>query len=112
MAARYELFKGIDKQFYFRLIAVNGEQILRSEGYVSKQGAKNGISSVKVNSPLDEQYERKTSTNDQYYFVLKGGNWEIIGVSQMYTTRDARETGIASVKANGPDAPTHDLTGE
>jgi hypothetical protein len=112
MAARYELFKGIDKQFYFRLIAANGEQILRSEGYVSKQGAKNGISSVKVNSPLDGQYEREVATNDKYYFVLKGGNWEIIGVSQMYTTRDARETGIASVKANGPDAPTHDLTGE
>ena len=112
MAARYELFKGIDKQFYFRLIAENGEQILRSEGYVSKQGAKNGISSVKVNSPLDGQYEREVATNDKYYFVLKGGNWEIIGVSQMYTTRDARETGIASVKANGPDAPTHDLTGE
>ncbi len=112
MAARYELFKGIDKQFYFRLIAANGEQILRSEGYVSKQGAKNGISSVKVNSPLDGQYEREVATNDKYYFVLKGGNWEVIGVSQMYTTRDARETGIASVKANGPDAPTHDLTGE
>jgi len=112
MAARYELFKGTDKQFYFRLIAENGEQILRSEGYVSKQGAQNGINSVRVNSPLDGQYEREVATNDKYYFVLKGGNWEVIGVSQMYTTREARETGIASVKANGPHAPVHDLTEE
>lgn len=110
MAARYELFKGNDDQFYFRLIAANGEQIIRSEGYVSKQGAQNGINSVRVNSPLDARYERKDSLNYQYYFVLKGGNWEVIGVSQMYTTRDGRETGITSVKANGPVAPVHDLT--
>ena len=111
MAARYELFKGVKGQFYFRLIAGNGEQILQSEGYVSKQGAQNGINSVRVNSPLDARYERKESLNHQYYFVLRsGGNWEVIGVSETYTTPNARETGIASVKANGPVAPIIDLT--
>ncbi|TDP30771.1 hypothetical protein DEU29_11554 [Idiomarina aquatica] len=110
MAARYELFEGIDEQFYFRLIAANGETILRSEGYVAKQGAENGISSVRANSPHDNRYEKRISSNDKYYFVLKSGNWEIIGMSQMYTTVQARDKGIASVKANGPVAPIIDLT--
>lgn len=110
MAARYELFNGANSQFYFRLLAENGEQILRSEGYVSKQGAQNAISSVRANSPHDNRYEKRTSSNDNYYFVLKSGNREIIGMSQMYTTAQARDKGIASVKANGPVAPIIDLT--
>jgi len=110
MAARYELFKGVNGQFYFRLIAENGEQILQSEGYVSKQGVQNGISSVRANSPHDNRYEKRASSNDNYYFALKSGNREIIGMSQMYTTAQARDKGIASVKTNGPVAPTIDLT--
>ncbi len=47
---RYELFEGSNGQFYWRLKARNGQIILQSEGYVSKQGAGNGVSSCTVNS--------------------------------------------------------------
>lgn len=112
MSACYELFQGTDDQYYFRLKAANGEIILQSEGDQAKQGAETGISSVRVNSPLDERYENRTSVNSKYYFVLKASNEKVIGASQMYTTTQGGDKGIASVKANGADAPTHDLTGE
>ena len=48
--SRYKLFRGEDKQFYFNLRGANNQIVLQSEGYVTKQGAMNGINSVKRNA--------------------------------------------------------------
>lgn len=48
--ARYELFYSSDK-YWFRLKAANGETILASQGYTSKESCLNGIESVKMNAP-------------------------------------------------------------
>jgi len=45
---KFQIFKGRDAQFYFRLRAGNGEVICASEGYVSKQGCRKGIEAVKT----------------------------------------------------------------
>lgn len=111
MSACYEIFRSSqNSQYYFRLKAGNGEIILQSEAYLGKDGAQNGIQSVRQHSPHDHYYERKLSSRSQPYFVLKASNGQIIGASQMYSTAAARDTGIASVKANGPSAPVVDLT--
>ena len=80
---KFQIFMGSDDQFYFRLRAKNGETILQSEGYKEKSGCNNGIRSVKENASIDGRYERRESSNDQFYFVLKAANGEIIGVSEM-----------------------------
>jgi uncharacterized protein YegP (UPF0339 family) len=110
MSAHYELKSAAGKQFMFNLKAANGEVILTSENYKEKEGALNGIESVRINSPLDGQFERKTSKSDQPYFVLKAKNHEVIGKSEMYSSTSAMEKGIESVKKNGPVATTNDLT--
>ena len=48
--ARYELFYSSDK-YWFRLKARNGETILASQGYTTKESCINGIESVKENAP-------------------------------------------------------------
>jgi uncharacterized protein YegP (UPF0339 family) len=83
---------------------------LTSERYKAKASAENGIASVKANAPDNARYERKTSTTKQEYFVLKAKNGEIIGTSEMYSSTQARETGIEAVKRDAPTAPTQDLT--
>ena len=94
----------------FNLKAANGEIILTSETYKSKDAALNGIDSVKKNSALDEQYERKKSASSQPFFVLKARNYEIIGRSETYSSDGAMEKGIDSVKKNGPVATVNDIT--
>ena len=47
-------------------------------------------------------FELSKSSDDQYRFVLKAGNGEIILTSELYTTKGAAEKGIASVQANSP----------
>jgi uncharacterized protein len=101
---KFEVKTGKDSQFYFNLTAKNGQVILSSQGYKSKQGCENGIESVKKNSQIDDHFERKEAKDGQVYFVLLAGNKEPIGKSEMYTTKAAMENGISSVKENAPKA--------
>ena len=47
-------------------------------------------------------FELSKSSNDQFRFVLKAGNGEVILTSELYTTRASAENGIASVRTNSP----------
>lgn len=107
---RFELRRSnANHQYFFRLIAGNGEITLSSESYANEQACRGGINSVKRNAPFEERYERKLN-NGSYTFILKAANGEIIGRSESYTSAAVRDNGIASVKRDAPDAPIVDLT--
>ncbi|MBS1820630.1 MAG: YegP family protein [Acidobacteria bacterium] len=110
MASHYELKSAANGQFMFNLKAGNGEIILTSESYKSKESALNGIESMKNNAADDAQYERKKAISSQPFFVLKAKNHEVIGRSEMYSSDGAMEKGIESVKKNGPAATTNDIS--
>ena len=109
MPIHYDL-KRSGTQFMFNLKAANGETILTSERYTTKQNAQGGIASVKSNAPHDARYRRLTATNGQAYFTLSAGNGETIGTSETYSSPAARDNGVNWVRLNGPDAPTVDNT--
>lgn len=88
----------------FNLKAGNGQVILTSQSYASMDGCKNGIESVRKNSQDDGQFERKTAKDGSPFFTLNATNGQVIGKSEMYSSTDAMENGIASVKKNAPDA--------
>ncbi len=104
--------------FKFDLKAGNGETIITSEVYSSKDACLNGVNSVKKNCvggvedqtvqpvvevkhPKFEMYEDKAG---EYRFRLKAGNGEIIAVSEGYKAKSGCENGIESVKKNAPEA--------
>ncbi len=47
-------------------------------------------------------YELRQNDKQQFSFVLKAGNGEIILSSQQYEHKDSAENGIASVQKNSP----------
>jgi uncharacterized protein YegP (UPF0339 family) len=110
MAGKFELKASKSGQFMFNLKAGNGQVILTSEMYKQKASAQNGIESVKKHAPNDDNFERKTSKREEPFFVLKASNGQVIGMSEMYSSKSAMEKGIASVKKNAPDAKVEDLT--
>lgn len=110
MAGKFELKSAKSGQFHFNLLAGNGQIILQSEMYESKASALNGIESIKKNAGTEERYERLVSKSSKPYFVIKAGNHQVIGQSQMYESEASRDNGIESVKKNGPDAELVDLT--
>lgn len=109
--AKFYIKKQVNNEFYFILNSSNNKTILKGEGYTTKQNCINGINSVKVNSPFDSRYDRKTTwSGGQYYFVLKSINGQPIGMSEMYNSLQGRENGINAVKRDAPNAPIVDLT--
>lgn len=110
MAGKYDLKKSSNGKFMFNLKAGNGQIILTSEMYEAKSGAENGIESVRKNGGEEKRFERRESKKKEPYFVLKAGNGQVIGRSEMYSSNAAMENGIASVMKNAADAKTDDQT--
>jgi len=109
MAGYYTLFKSEKSgEWYFNLKAGNHETILQSEGYTSRAGAENGIDSVRENGTEAARFDRRESSVPNYWFVLKAGNGQIIGKSEMYPDARSRDKGIESVKTNAPTTEVKD----
>lgn len=106
---KYVLKRSTNQQFVWVLYAVNGEVILSSETYVTKQSAANGIASSK-RSVTDSNFSRKTATTQQPYFLQVAINAEPLGRSEMYNSLQARENGIGAVKRDAPIAEIEDIT--
>ena len=83
--------------FYFSLVAKNGEPILSSEGYLTKDGALNGIRSISENGTDIFNFEIRNSKDNKFYFVVKASNNKIIGTSEMYDEKESASVGIQSV---------------
>lgn len=97
--SRFETFKGNDGEFYFHLVAGNGEKVLQSQGYASLASAKAGIDSVKTNGLADTRYLVREAVDGSHYFVLTATNGRIIGLSEMYASKANAERGVATVQA-------------
>ena len=111
MPGTFEVKKAKDGQTYFHLKAANGEIILASEMYKAKEGALNGVDSVKKNAPIAERYAKMTSKDGKFYFTLKAGNSQVIGNSEMYESEKSRDEGIDSVMRNAPAAKLVEVAG-
>jgi len=112
MAGKFTLKKTDKGNFVFNLKASNGQVILTSQPYSDRRGAMNGIESARKNGGADANFECRTASNGQFYFVLKAANTQIIGQSEMYAAKASMENGIASVMRNVPAAVLQDLTAE
>lgn len=108
--AKFEITKDKSGEYRFNLKAGNGQIVLSSEGYTTKDACNNGINSVKKNALEDARFDRKESKSGQPCFTLKAGNGQVIGTSEMYSSTAAMENGIASVKKNAPEASIEDLS--
>ena len=110
MPGKFELKKTRNGKFTFNLKAVNGRVILTSQTYKTKAAAKNGIKSVCTNCSKDARFEQKTSKKGEPYFVLLASNKQVIGKSEMYSSKTSMINGIASVKKSAPSAKIDDLS--
>ena len=106
----FDVNKSKADDFYFVLKAGNGEAVLTSEMYKTKDSANLGIASVQVNSGADARYERAKAADGRFHFSLKADNHQLIGSSQLYATEGSRDAGIKSVQENGKSKTIKDNT--
>lgn len=110
MAGTFELKKDAKGKYMFNLKAANGEVVLTSESYSSKDAAQGGIASVIKNAAADKNFERKKSSDGKPYFSLKSAdNGQILGRSEMYSSEAAMEKGIKAVTSAAAGAKTKEV---
>ena len=98
-SAYFETFQGLDGRHYFNLMASNGENVLRSQGYTALASAKDGIASVLANGFDKRNFEVLEAKNGDFYFNLKADNGEVIGTSELYASKTSAERGARTVRA-------------
>jgi len=97
--ARAQIEAGASNQFRFNIFAANGQIVLSSESYTTEAAAWNGAFAVQDAAANDASFTIKTATDGRFYFTLTADNGQVVGVSQMYTTKAAAQSGITSVKS-------------
>ena len=106
----FELYQGSDEAFRFRLQVPGAGNVLKSEGYRSRNGASNGIASVVRNAVNDARFDRIETASGRYMFNLKAGNHRIIGSSRPYASAREMESEIELLKRCVAAAETRDMT--
>jgi hypothetical protein len=97
--AKFELYQDQTGDHRFRLIAEAGTELLTSERYRSKKGARNGVEVVRRNAPNDSRYARIQTDSGLPMFNLIGGNHQVVATSLPYQSSSAMEHALAMVKA-------------
>jgi uncharacterized protein YegP (UPF0339 family) len=115
----YKLLQAESGDWYFNLVAKNGEIIGTSELYRTKTIANKAISTVKALVIKDLRTEAaatggaKFSTfkglDSKTYFHLQAANGEIVLQSEAYSSKSAALTGVESVRTNGRDAEAYEI---
>lgn len=120
-AGRFETFQGKDKQYYFQLLAGNGESVLRSEGYTTLANAKKGITSAKKNGVKASAFKVLATDDGEAYFNLVAANNEVLATSETYASKSnatraidavVRVIASASTAAADPGAKFETFKGE
>lgn len=110
MAGKFVLKTAKNGEFFFSLIAGNGENVGKSETYKAKASAKNGIASVQKNAADMNKYVIKEGSNGKFYLSLKAGNGEIILTGQGYASESGAEKGREAIARAADGAEIIDET--
>lgn len=109
--------KPVATGYKFDLLAGNGQVVATSEVYETEAACRKGIRSVCASAqkakladltaeerlPTNPRFELFTDRAGAYRFRLRSRNGQVVAVSEGYTTREACENGIESVKRNTVD---------
>jgi hypothetical protein len=107
---RFETFAGLDKQFYFRLRAGNGEVVLSSEGYSQRTSASRGILSVRAHGRDRGSFEVVAAQDGKYGLRLVARNGEILARGETYASKYNAERAadrIVEMLGDGVSAETN-----
>lgn len=97
MSGRFEIVenKGI---YTFELIAYNSERVLYSEEFNSAASCIEAILTLQENAAYESRFEKRSTHNQQYYFLIRQGNGKIIATSSLFWSANSRDYTILVVK--------------
>ncbi len=111
MTAHFDL-KRISTRFKFHFRSSEGETILASALYSSKQEAERGMVEARGHAAINDNYDRRVSALGEPFFALTYADGKVLALSEMFPSRASMETAIAFVKQHAVNAPVEDRPAE
>jgi len=112
LMGKFEVYKDSSGQLsYFRLRASNGQIVLVSKPYATKELAMSAIESVIASAPNEANWEDREGDFGAPYFRLKDENGDVVGISEKYSTAASRDHGKVLAKRWIGNAAIVDLIG-
>ncbi len=102
--ARFQVFEDKGSEYRFNLYAANGQVVLSSEGYTTEEAALNGAFAVAENGVDEDNFDVRESSDGGFYLNLRAGNNEIIGTSEVYSTKSNAVAAMDAIIALIPEA--------
>ena len=93
-----ELKKETNNTYRFFIKTGNGNSLLNSIPFPSKEDANDTIKQLSPLMKRQAVFERKTDHKGKFLFALKDANGNIIGTSHSYSSEAGMENGIKNVK--------------
>jgi uncharacterized protein YegP (UPF0339 family) len=94
--ARVEVSASESGGFHFNMFAKNGQIVVASEHYTTEAAAYNGAFAVAADGQSTTAYTVLQSNDGNYYFNVKAQNGQIIGTSQLYTTKASAQAAVTA----------------
>lgn len=106
---RFQIIRGKNEKYYFRLRMADGAIILHSDGFKVRDGAEKGIELVRLSVYYDERFKRKISRDGRYFFEIMSMENHILGTSRRFNTIQDCDRAIGLVKDLAPEATIEDF---
>ncbi|MGI9546944.1 MAG: DUF1508 domain-containing protein [Flavobacteriaceae bacterium] len=93
-----EIIKGENNTFQFSLKTADGQTLLESIDFESREEIEQTIGQLTSLTPSQIPFERKTNYSGNFLFNLKDQSGRIIGKSMLYNSEAGMENGITNLK--------------
>ena len=110
MAGTFELTKTENGYYIFSLIDSDGQLLFTSQAYPQKSGAQHGIVSLKERVAHFICFERKKTSTNKLYFVIREAGGQVIGSSRRHSSIPSLESSITAIQKCISDAAVVDAT--
>lgn len=105
MSASFYLERNDQGKWHWRLSGDDAATLLVSELYESRQGAENGIVSVRSHAVDEKNFRPMAAKDGRYYFTLVAVNHETIGTSPLWGDVGERDRRVKETMRAAPVAP-------
>ena len=93
---KFQLIKESAKAYFVKLVASNGQVLLVSQKYASKQSAQNGLESIK-NAVTNQNFTVFRDKQNRYQYKLYSSNKQLIVSGETYPQRASCVSSVQSV---------------
>jgi len=93
---KYQLVKEDEKSYFIKLVASNGQVLLVSQSYASKQSAINGLEAIQ-NAISNQNFTISKDKQNRYQFNLYSNNKQLLVSGETYPVKQSCLSAIQSV---------------